>query len=87
MPRAAKPKSLVGVVSSDKMQKTIMVQVERRALHPRYHKYVKKKTRYKAHDEENAAGIGDTVRIVPTRPLSKEKHWRLVEVLSQANRP
>jgi len=87
MPRAAKPKSLVGVVSSDRMQKTVTVEVERRILHPRYHKYVKRKTKYKAHDQENAAGIGDTVRIVPTKPLSKHKHWRLVEVLAQANRP
>lgn len=73
-----------GVVVSDKMDKTVVVLVERRVKHPRYHKTVTKSTRYKAHDEENQAGTGDRVRIVETRPLSKDKYFRLQQVLERA---
>jgi small subunit ribosomal protein S17 len=86
MSRAARPKSLVGVVTSNKMQKTITVEVVRQVLHPKYHKYLRRRSRFKAHDEKNAAQIGDTVRIVPTRPLSKEKSFRLIEIVSQGHK-
>lgn len=76
-------KRVIGVVSSDKMDKAIVVKVEKRKKHPRYGKYVKKITVYKAHDEENKAKIGDKVEIVETRPLSKTKCWRLVRVLEE----
>ena len=85
MPRAEKTKSLVGVVSSNKMQKSATVEVERLVLHPVVHKYVKRKTRFHVHDEENTANVGDTVRIIPTRPISKTKNWKLVEVVTRAN--
>jgi len=74
----------VGQVVSDKMDKSIVVSVERRVKHPVYGKYVKKTSRFMAHDEENTCGIGDTVRIMETRPLSKRKRWRLVEVIEKA---
>ncbi|WP_236970626.1 30S ribosomal protein S17 [Membranihabitans marinus] len=74
----------VGVVSSDKMDKTITVVVERRLQHPIYGKFVKKSKKFTAHDESNECNIGDTVRIMETRPLSKKKRWRLVEVLEKA---
>lgn len=74
----------VGKVVSDKMDKSIVVSVERRVKHPVYGKYVKKTSRFMAHDEENTCGIGDTVRIMETRPLSKRKRWRLVDVLEKA---
>ncbi|MDR1788294.1 MAG: 30S ribosomal protein S17 [Treponema sp.] len=85
---AAKPRSgkkeFVGVVKSDKMQKTIVVQVETTALHPLYKKYVTKTKKLKAHDETNDAKIGDKVRVVECRPLSKEKCWRLQAILERA---
>jgi small subunit ribosomal protein S17 len=74
----------VGKVVSDKMDKSIVVSVERRVKHPIYGKYVKKTSRFMAHDEENTCGIGDTVRIMETRPLSKRKRWRLVEIIEKA---
>ncbi len=77
-------KSRVGTVVSDKMDKTIVVQVERRVQHPLYGRIIKRRTKFKAHDENNAAGIGDRVRIMETRPLSKEKRWRLVEIVEKA---
>lgn len=77
-------KQRVGVVTSNKMQKTITVSVERRLRHPIYGKFVKKTKKFLAHDEENACNIGDTVRIMETRPLSKRKRWRLVEVVERA---
>lgn len=77
-------KTRTGVVSSNKMTKTITVAVERKVKHPIYGKFVKKTTKFHAHDEENAAGIGDTVRIMETRPLSKTKRWRLVEIIEKA---
>ena len=77
-------KSRVGVVVSDKMQKTVVVAVERRVAHPVYGKMVTRTTKFKAHDEENSAKIGDRVRITETRPLSKDKRWRVVEILERA---
>lgn len=77
-------KTRIGVVSSSKMTKTITVAVERKVKHPIYGKFVKKTTKFHAHDEENTAGIGDVVRIMETRPLSKTKRWRLVEIIEKA---
>jgi len=77
-------KTLVGVVVSDKMHKTVVVMVERLVRHEMYSKMIRRKTKFKAHDEENRCGIGDKVVIVETRPLSKEKHWRITEVLEKA---
>ena len=77
-------KERIGVVVSDKMQKTITVLVERKMKHPIYGKFVKKSTKFKAHDEKNDCHIGDTVRIMETRPLSKDKRWRLVEIIERA---
>src|SRR4028119_226586 len=81
--RAAR-KSRVGLVVSDKMQKTVVVAIERRVPHPVYGKMVTRTKRLKAHDEENSAKTGDTVRIMETRPLSKDKRWRLVEIVERA---
>ncbi len=75
---------LQGVVVSDKMEKTIVVQVKRRYKHPRYRKYVNERIRYKAHDENNDAKTGDTVRIVSVRPMSREKRWRLQAIVEKA---
>jgi len=77
-------KTRTGTVSSNKMDKTITVAVERRVKHPIYGKFVKKTTRFHAHDEKNECNIGDVVRIMETRPLSKLKRWRLVEVVEKA---
>jgi small subunit ribosomal protein S17 len=74
----------IGVVSSNKMAKTITVTVERKIKHPIYGKFLKKSSSFHAHDELNAAGIGDVVRIMETRPLSKTKRWRLVEIIEKA---
>jgi len=76
-------KTRTGVVSSNKMNKTITVAVERKVKHPIYSKFVKKTTRFHAHDEKNECSIGDVVKIMETRPLSKTKRWRLVEVLEK----
>jgi small subunit ribosomal protein S17 len=73
-----------GVVTSNKMTKTITVAVERKVKHPIYGKFVKKTTRFHAHDEKNECTVGDVVRIMETRPLSKTKRWRLVEVIEKA---
>lgn len=73
-----------GIVVSDKMDKTIVVAIESMVLHPIYKKRVKKTIKFKAHDENNVAQTGDKVRIMETRPLSKDKNWRLVEVLEKA---
>ena len=75
---------LAGVVVSDKMEKTIVVQVTRRYRHPRYKKYVTERLRYKAHDETNDARMGDKVRIIESRPLSRQKRWKLEEVVERA---
>ncbi|NRB62113.1 MAG: 30S ribosomal protein S17 [Saprospiraceae bacterium] len=77
-------KTRTGVVSSNKMDKTITVVVERRLRHPIYGKFVKKTNKFVAHDEQNTCNEGDTVRIMETRPLSKRKRWRLVEILERA---
>lgn len=77
-------KERFGVVVSNKMDKSIVVLVERKVKHPKYGKFVKKSSKFMAHDEKNEAGIGDTVRIMETRPLSKNKCWRLVEIVEKA---
>ena len=77
-------KERVGVVTSDKMDKTIVVTVQRRVMHPKYGKFVKRSSTFMAHDEKGDANIGDTVRISETRPLSKNKRWRLVEIMERA---
>ena len=73
-----------GIVVSNKMEKTIVVAVQDRVRHPLYNKIVKKTYKLKAHDENNECGIGDTVRVMETRPLSKDKRWRLVEIMEKA---
>ncbi len=83
MENKSRRKRVIGVVSSDKMNRTIVVRVEKRRKHPRYGKYIKSITVYKTHDEENKAKVGDKVEIVETRPLSKTKHWRLVKILKE----
>ena len=77
-------KTRIGVVVSDKMDKTIVVEIRTRVKHPLYGKIMNRTSKIKAHDEENQCGIGDTVKIMETRPLSKEKHWRLVEIIEKA---
>ena len=77
-------KERIGVVTSDKMQKSIVVAVERKVKHPKYGKFVKKTTKFVAHDENNDCNIGDTVKIMEARPLSKSKNWRLVEIIERA---
>jgi small subunit ribosomal protein S17 len=73
-----------GIVTSNKMDKSIVVSVERKVKHPKYGKFVKKTAKFVAHDEKNDCNIGDTVRIMETRPLSKTKNWRLVEIVERA---
>ena len=77
-------KERVGKVTSNKMTKSITIAIERKVKHPIYGKFMKKTTKLMAHDETNSAGIGDTVRIMETRPLSKNKRWRLVEIIEKA---
>lgn len=77
-------KQRIGVVASNKMDKSITVSVERKKKHPLYGKFIKSQTKFIAHDEKNECNIGDTVRIMETRPISKLKNWRLVEVLEKA---
>ena len=77
-------KERIGVVVSNKMDKSIVILVERKVKHPKYGKFVKKSTKFMAHDEKNECNIGDTVRIMETRPLSKNKCWRLVEIVERA---
>jgi small subunit ribosomal protein S17 len=77
-------KEFIGVVKSDKMEKTIVVSIETLALHPLYKKYVKRAKKVKAHDEKNEAKIGDRVRVIECRPISKEKCWKLVEIIERA---
>ena len=77
-------KTRVGVVVSDKMDKTIVVEIRTRVKHPLYGKIMNRTEKLKAHDENNECGIGDTVRVMETRPLSKDKRWRLVEVVEKA---
>jgi len=77
-------KERIGVVVSNKMDKSIVVEIERREKHPIYGKFIKKTNRFMAHDENNDCNIGDTVRIMETRPMSKNKCWRLVEIIERA---
>ncbi|KHJ37237.1 30S ribosomal protein S17 [Pedobacter glucosidilyticus] len=77
-------KTRIGLVVSNKMDKSIVVSVERKVKHPIYGKFVKTTTKFMAHDEKNDCGVGDTVLIMETRPLSKNKNWRLVEILERA---
>jgi len=77
-------KERIGVVVSNKMNKSIVVEIERREKHPIYGKFIKKTNRFMAHDEKEECNIGDTVRIMETRPLSKRKRWRLVEIIERA---
>ncbi len=77
-------KERVGLVRSTKMDKTIVVAVERKVKHPKYGKFVKKTTTFMAHDDKNECGEGDTVKIMETRPMSKNKRWRLVEIIEKA---
>ncbi|MDD6887860.1 MAG: 30S ribosomal protein S17 [Candidatus Aphodomorpha sp.] len=77
-------KTRVGVVVSDKMDKTIVVAIKTKVRHPLYGKMVNRTRKFKAHDENNECGIGDTVKIMETRPISKDKRWRLVEIVEKA---
>lgn len=77
-------KTRTGVVVSDKMDKTVVVAIKAKVRHPLYGKMVNRTRKFKAHDEENACGIGDTVRIMETRPLSKDKRWRVAEIIEKA---
>lgn len=78
-------KTRIGKITANKMSKTVVVQVENLRRHPLYHKVVRHSARFKAHDENNACNVGDTVKIVETRPLSKDKRWRVVEIIQKAN--
>ena len=82
--RTTSRKTRVGKVVSDKMDKTIVVIVEDRVAHPRYKKIINRTYRLKAHDEQNQCGVGDTVKVMETRPLSKDKRWRVVEIVEKA---
>ena len=83
-PKKGTSHTLTGRVTSDKMDKTVVVRIDRRMPHPQYGKMVTRTRRLKAHDEENSAKVGDTVRIMETRPLSKDKRWRVVEIVERA---
>lgn len=78
-----KRREWVGRVIRNKMNKTVVVAVERQVVHPIYHKVMRRLSKFKAHDEQNVCGIGDRVRMIETRPISKDKHWRVVEVLEK----
>ena len=80
----ANKRTIKGVVISDKMDKTIVVKAERLVKHPIFHKYVRKHVKYKAHDEKNECKAGDTVVIIEARPMSKDKRWRMLEILERA---
>lgn len=82
--RQTKRKTRVGLVTSNKMEKSITVSIEKRVKHPIYKKYFKKTTKFMAHDEKNECTIGDMVKIMETKPLSKNKRWRLVEIVEKA---
>ena len=84
MAERGKRKTLVGVVTGGKMEKTVIVMVNRLVLHPVYKKYVRKRKKIKAHDEQNQCHMGDKVLLIETRPLSREKRWRVKEVLERA---
>jgi small subunit ribosomal protein S17 len=84
MEERALRKERIGIVTSTKMDKSITVSVERREKHPIYGKFIKKTKKFMAHDDKNQCGVGDTVRIMETRPISKLKRWRMVEILEKA---
>ncbi len=84
MDKKSNRKTLTGSVVSDKMEKTIVLKITRRKLHPLYKKYVTKSKKIKAHDERNECSIGDIVRVIESRPLSKDKSWRLLEIVEKA---
>jgi small subunit ribosomal protein S17 len=84
MGERGKRKTLVGIVAGDKMDKTVVVAVNRLVLHPVYKKYIRKKKKVKAHDERNDCHVGDKVLLIETRPLSKQKRWRVKEILERA---
>ena len=77
-------KERVGVITSDKMDKTVVVSVARRVKHPKYGKFITFTKKFQAHDEENSCNAGDTVRIMETRPMSKNKKWRVIEIIERA---
>lgn len=77
-------KTMVGVVTSNKMDKTVVVTIKDRVKHPLYNKIVDKSVKYKAHDEKNECGVGDKVQIMECRPMSKDKNWRVVEIIEKA---
>ena len=77
-------KTRTGIVTSDKMDKTVTVAIKSKVRHPLYGKMVHRTRKFKAHDEENACGVGDTVKIMETRPISKDKRWRVVEIIEKA---
>jgi small subunit ribosomal protein S17 len=77
-------KTMIGLVASDKMNKTVVVEVTRRTIHPMYHKYINRRKRYQAHDEANDCQVGDRVLIEECRPMSARKHWRIKQVLERA---
>ena len=77
-------KTRVGKVVSDRMEKTIVVSIERLVKHPQYGRYVRRRSKFKVHDEKNECRIGDTVRFMETRPISKDKRWRFVEIVERA---
>ncbi|MBW2673056.1 MAG: 30S ribosomal protein S17 [Deltaproteobacteria bacterium] len=79
-----KKRTIQGMVVSDKMDKTVVVLTQRLVKHPKFHKYIKRHIKYKAHDKENSCGLGDKVMIVESRPFSKEKRWRVCEILEKA---
>jgi small subunit ribosomal protein S17 len=79
-----KKRTRVGTVVSDKMQKTVVVQIERLVLHPVYKRYIRRRKRFKVHDEENQCRIGDVITFMETRPMSKDKRWRFVEFVERA---
>ncbi len=84
MGERGKRKTLIGVVTSDKMDKTVVVMVNRLVLHPVYKKYIRKRKKVKAHDERNECRVGDKVLLIESRPLSREKRWRVKEILEKA---
>ncbi len=84
MGERGKRKTLIGLVSSDQMDKTVIVMVNRLVLHPVYKKYIRKRKKVKAHDEKNQCHVGDKVLLIESRPLSREKRWRVKEVLERA---
>jgi small subunit ribosomal protein S17 len=85
MGESNKRKSFVGRVVSDKMDKTVVLSVTRRIAHSRYNKVMKRTTKYKAHDEKNECKVGDMVRVIETRPISKDKRWKVLEIVEKAN--